>query len=355
MPKLFSTIFLKKPLRQQLSAIFRARMLLLRASISYAGICIRILALRILHPKKTYIGVLLAQHLGDIVAAEPIIGGLHEKYKEAEIFWIIRKPFAELLAYHPGIKGLIVEENLFVSIWLTKFSPFTQLFNLHLNDIRYEPNLCSVLENQKAAELNITKENYYDKFSLLGIFSALCGINVSDRAPKLYTGETKYSLPFNGNYWLIHRKSTDIAREWKDENWIRLIDYLTQEHGVNIVEIGTDSPLACSNPHFLSLVGQTSILETAVLIRSAGFFLGIDSGPTHIANAFEIPAFIICGQFVNFKRYMSYSGAYTNKNIANIYFNPSGSANELSYLEVLEALQNTLKEIKNLSSYGIII
>ena len=74
-----------------MSAIFRARMLLLRASISYAGICIRILALRILHPKKTYIGVLLAQHLGDIVAAEPIIGGLHEKYKEAEIFWIIRR------------------------------------------------------------------------------------------------------------------------------------------------------------------------------------------------------------------------------------------------------------------------
>jgi hypothetical protein len=52
---------------------------------------------------------------------------------------------------------------------------------------------------------------------------------------------------------------------------------------------------------------------------------------------------------------MSYSGAYTNKNIANIYFNPTGSANELSYLEILEALQNTLKEIKNLSSYGIII
>jgi heptosyltransferase-3 len=330
-------------------------MSLLRASISYAGICIRIVALRILHPKKTYIGVLLAQHLGDIVAAEPIIGGLHEKYKEAEIFWIIRKPFADLLAYHPGIKGLIVEENLFVSIWLMKFSPFTQLFNLHLNDIRYEPNLSSVLENPKATELNITKENYYNNLSLLGIFSALCDLKVADRAPKLYVGDTQFTLPFGGNYWLMHRKSTDIAREWKDEHWIQLIDYLTKEHGINIVEIGIDSPLTCSNSQFLSLVGQTSILETAVLIRSAGFFLGIDSGPTHMANAFEIPAFIICGQFVNFKRYMSYSGAYTNKNIANIYFNPTGSAHELSYLEVLEALQNTLKEIKNLSSYGIII
>jgi hypothetical protein len=74
-----------------------------------------------------------------------------------------------------------------------------------------------------------------------------------------------------------------------------------------------------------------------------------------MANAFEVPAFIICGQFFNFKQYMVYTGAYTNKNIANIYFNPTGSAHDLSYLEVLEALQNTLKEIKNLSSYGIII
>jgi len=355
MPKLFSTTFLNLSLRQQLSAIFRARMLLLRAFISYSGICIKILALRILHPKKTYIGVLLAQHLGDIVAAEPIVGGLHEKYKEAEIFWIVRKPFTDLLANHPQISGLFIEENLFMSIWLTKLSPFTRFFNLHLNDIRFEPNLYCTLENPHAAELNITKDNYYDKLSLLGIFSALCGLNVADRAPKLYTGETKFNLPFGGNYWLIHRKSTDIAREWRDEHWIQLIDYLTQEHGVNIVEIGTDSPLTCSNSQFLSLVGQTSILETAVLIRSAGFFLGIDSGPTHMANAFEIPAFIICGQFVNFKRYMSYSGAYTNKNIANIYFNPSGSAHELSYLEVLEPLQNTLKEIKYLLNYGIII
>lgn len=355
MPKLFSTTFLHLSLRQQLSALFRARMSLLRALISYAGICVRIIALRILHPKKTYIGVLLAQHLGDIVAAEPIIGGLHEKYKDAEIYWIVRRPFADLVVHHPRLSGLFIEENLFVSIWLTKLSPFTHFFNLHLNDIRFEPNLYSALENPKAAELNITKDNYYDKLSLLGIFSALCGLDVADRAPKLYTGDTKYPLPFGGNYWLMHRRSTDITREWKDEHWNQLIDYLTQEHGVNIVEIGTDSPLTCSNPQFLSLVGQTSILETAVLIRSAGFFLGIDSGPTHIANAFEIPAFIICGQFVNFKSYMSYSGAYTNKNIATIYFNPTGSAHELSYLEVLEPLQHTLKEIKNLSSYGIII
>ena len=355
MPKLFSTTFLNLSLRQQLSALFRARMSLLRAMISYSGICVKILALRILHPKKTYIGVLLAQHLGDIVAAEPIIGGLHEKYPDAEIFWIVRKPFADLLINHPQISGLFIEENLFVSIWLTKLSPFTRFYNLHLGDIRFESNLYSVLENPKAAELHITKENYYNNLSLLGIFSALSDLKVADRAPKLYVGDTQYPLPFGGNYWIMHRKSTDIAREWKDEHWIQLIEYLTQEHGVNIVEIGTDSPLTCSNSQFLSLVGQTSILETAVLIRSAGFFLGIDSGPTHMANAFEIPAFIICGQFVNFKRYMSYSGAYTNKNIANIYFNPSGSAHELSYLDVLEPLQNTLKEIKNLSNYGIII
>mgnify|MGYP006204460943 CR=1 FL=1 len=70
----------------------------------------------------------------------------------------------------------------------------------------------------------------------------------------------------------------------------------------------------------------------------------------HIANAFKIPALILCGHFANFKKYMSYSGAYQEKGgIAHIYFNASGSTRELPFLEVWEELQKTILTSKSLA------
>ena len=140
------------------------------------------------------------------------------------------------------------------------------------------------------------------------------------------------------------------AEKSADENWIQLMDLITIEYGINVVEIGTHEPLNYSSKSFLNLVGKTSIEETCTLIKSARFFLGIDSGPTHIANAFKIPALILCGHFANFKKYMSYSGAYQEKGgIANIYFNASGSTRELPFLEVWEELQKTILTSKSLA------
>jgi heptosyltransferase-3 len=178
----------------------------------------------------------------------------------------------------------------------------------------------------------------------------LCHLNLDQTAPSIFIDQAKLKLPFKGNYWVLHRKSTDLNREWKEENWIQLMDLLTIEYGINVVEIGTHEPLDYSSKNFLNLVGKTSIEETCMLLKSAHFFLGIDSGPTHIANAFKIPALILCGHFADFKKYMSYSGAYQEKGgIANIYFNASGSARELPFLEVWEELQKTILTSKSLA------
>ena len=170
----------------------------------------------------------------------------------------------------------------------------------------------------------------------------------------------------------IHRASTEYAESWAGEDGIRSharakaaeIGCVAMGPGAgsivrtlaaaidakNVVEIGTHEPLDYSSKSFLNLVGKTSIEETCTLIKSARFFLGIDSGPTHIANAFKIPALILCGHFANFKKYMSYSGAYQVKGgIANIYFNASGSTRELPFLEVWEELQKTILNIKSLA------
>jgi heptosyltransferase-3 len=78
----------------------------------------------------------------------------------------------------------------------------------------------------------------------------------------------------------------------------------------------------------------------AKIISGADFFLGIDSGPTHIANAFEIPGLILLGDFKNFKNHMPYSGAY-ELGRATVYHYPNGTSVEIP----LETVWQTLTKI----------
>jgi heptosyltransferase-3 len=79
----------------------------------------------------------------------------------------------------------------------------------------------------------------------------------------------------------------------------------------------------------------------ANIISGALFFIGIDSGPAHIANAFEIPGLILLGEFKNFKNHMPYSGAYEHGR-ASIYHYPNGSSAEIPLDIVWQQLINTI-------------
>ncbi|HEX2853335.1 MAG TPA: glycosyltransferase family 9 protein [Opitutaceae bacterium] len=49
-------------------------------------------------------------------------------------------------------------------------------------------------------------------------------------------------------------------------------------------------------------------MQTAALIRRAVGFLGIDSGPAHLANALERPSVVLPGRYRGVDRYLPYTG-----------------------------------------------
>lgn len=317
---------------------------------AYSFLNLELFFRRLVNPNKTFIGILAAEHLGDIIASEPIIDELHKKFQHAEIYWIVKPAFAPILINHPRLSKVILETNILFSIFISRKNAFTEFYNLHLSDLREDPFFGTKLVNVYADRIGLTIHNYYKKSNLLGNFSRLCQLNLERTAPSVHVKKVNFNLPFNGDYWVLHRKSNDVNREWRDEHWVTLLDLLTQEYSIKVIEIGTNDPLNYSNKSYLNLVGKTSIEETCMLIKSAHFFLGIDSGPTHIANAYQIPSLILCGHFANFKKYMPYSGAYREKDgIAQIHFNASGSASELPFVEVWEKLQKTILTFKSLA------
>ncbi len=310
------------------------------ACVSYVQLYLRIRMQRFQQP---VIGILLAEHLGDIVAAEPIIGELRLKHPRAKVVWIVKASFRSLLENHPQIDEVIEEHSVLNSIWLTQRHPFTHFYNLHLSNLRFDPYFKRGLMNQKADQLGLTMHTYYHRGNLLkGVFD-LCDIPyLESKQPHLYL-RNEDSLKLPPNYWVIHRKSNGADREWVDGNWQALIEKILDRYDATIIEIGVSDGLAIQHPKFLSFVGKTSLTNMAKIIQGADFFIGIDSGPTHIANAFEIPGLILLGNYKDFKNHMPYSGAYENGR-AKIYHYPDGLSTEIP-LETVWELLSQLKPI----------
>jgi len=306
----------------------------------YTQIYFSVVKCKLIYPESKVIGILLAEHFGDIIASEPILPALLQKYPGAKIFWIIKPSFKAVLEHHPLIHQVIEEKNLLTSIFLNRYNPFHLFYNLHLNQLRKDVFYHLELVNKSASQLSLTIDNYYHSNNLLGVFSQLADLGKITGYPQIYLNKTPLQLPYE-DYWVINHQSNDVEREWPKENWKQIIERAITEWGINIIEIGINSRMNFSHPKFYSLVGSTTLEESMKIIQKASFFLGVDTGPTHCANAFKIPALVLCGDFKNFRNYKSYSGAFELDGIANIYFNTKGPASELSIDEVWEQLSKT--------------
>ncbi len=306
------------------------------ACISFAQLYVRVRLARIAQP---VVGILLAEHLGDIVAAEPIVKALRIKHPNARLVWMVKDMYKSLLENHPLLDQVVTENSILASIWLTRRSPFTHFYNLHMNDLRMDPFFKRVLYNAQAEKIDLTKHNYYQRGNLLKGIYDLCDIPYLDsKQPKLYLGNTKkFDLP--AKYWVMHRKSNGADREWQDQHWVSFVHQVLETYHISIVEVGASEGLSMNHPKFISMVGKTSVIDMASIISAAEFFIGIDSGPAHIANAFEIPGLILLGEYKNFKNHMPYSGSY-EQGRAMIYHNPDGSSAEIPLETVWHQLSN---------------
>jgi heptosyltransferase-3 len=304
----------------------------------YLGLYLKILVLKFRFPEKVFLCIAMDGDLGDMVASEPILLRLNQKFGNTHITWITNKKLFPLYENHPMVDLLFEQKFTLLSYLLQKSNPFNHYFNLHLSGFRKDEMSGISISNTKADQLNINLSNYYDHHNLLEIALKLCDLVIEDAQPQIYLDKVAYNAPFEKPYWIIHCKSNAGFRDWTDENWCHLLSNIIDTWKVNIIEIGHVNPLNFTHENFISLVGKTSLSETMKIIRGASFFIGLDSGPTHIANACMIPGLIINGEFLNFKTYMSYSGMYKNSQKVKILFNQHGPAKDLPFDAVWKEL-----------------
>ena len=104
-----------------------------------------------------------------------------------------------------------------------------------------------------------------------------------------------------GPFIVIHTGPSDPIREWPHEKWTELVELLHKNGYADIVQIGVSrhasfGKIAVDQLHgTVSLLDELTLEETLGVISLARLYIGIDSGPLHLAAMARIPAVGIFG------------------------------------------------------------
>lgn len=303
---------------------------------------------KLLNPQDKFIGVLLAEHFGDIVACEPLSRELKLMYPNSKIYWIVNKSYRELLDYNPNIDVVVEEYSVLFSILLSKKNSFDHFYNCHLSGLRRYTHLRMTLQNSLAESLNILTDNYFNYGNILEVFAKVAGLPILTDSPRIYIPKTVESniskLYFPKKTIVIHCHSNYSPKDWKVYHWEKLILDLINVYDCNIIEIGLKSTLEIYHSAYYNFCGKLTLLETAEVIKRAAFFIGIDSGPAHFANAVGTFGFLLFGKLGDFENYMPYSGRFESELHAKFIIEKGHTCSELEYAKVWNEISKTIHQ-----------
>lgn len=297
---------------------------------------------------KELIAIALTEHMGDIVAAQPIAAYIRTLHPKARLVWVTRSPFNELV-YAFGIIDRIISVQC-ITEWarLRDSGIFSQHYDLHVNK-RSCPT-CKQTIFRKTGNPLIDTENYLRFGTLLAIMCQNAGLPILEAGPELIIPDAtirkidRIGLP--KKFIVLHTRSNESSRDWEVDKWMLLAQRLLDNSDYSLIEIGLSPMLKLGPNRYLSCCGKFSIIETAEIIRRATLFIGIESGPAHIANAVGTYGVILKGAYRAFPNYFVYSGGYAIGETAFI-ISAKGAASAITVDETFNAFLNMLRKYEN--------
>ena len=289
-----------------LLARLRPRRLLRGRSAMLARGAARGLAWRLGFPGTTLLA--LTQHIGDLVAAEPM-----SRYLKARdgrrLAWAVRRDLEPIVRCFPAVDEVLPLDSL------TEWAGVARSVGPRAVDLHVDGSWCDRhLYRLRRRDATVTRANYYGRPSLLHAFAAAAGlpppgewgIDLTPRVrlpPEALGAAEALGLP--ERFVAVHCKSNQAARDWRDGRWRELAARLP----LPVVEVGL-TPVCAGLANVIDACGRLDVLGTAAVIARATLFVGIDSGPAHFANALCRRGVILLGRYGPFDRYMPYSGHF---------------------------------------------
>lgn len=286
--------------------------------------------------RRPVLAIALLEHMGDIVAAEPIARFARQRYPGMRIFWITRPAYAPLAAEFPGVDEVLTVSCLTEWALLWRLRLVRTVWDLHFSE-----RCCPLCDLPLAKHELPSMEDYFSHGSLLENQCLCAGIQPLSGAPILPRSAAAAAVVDRLNlpprFIAVHCKSSDDCKDWPVECWRELVAEIRSRTGLAVVEVGIEPVLQnVTNGQVHSLCGSLSMIETAEVLRRATLFIGVDSGPAHLANSVGTRGIVLLGKYRHFVRYLPFSGGYADGSNADLIY-AEGAVASLPLPYVLDA------------------
>jgi len=286
-------------------------------------------------------GILLVEHIGDIIACEPVISRLRAEHPEAILVWVTRDTYAELVKNHPLLDAVVTVPSLAPIATIVRSGVLDIVIDLHVN--KKPTGIDQFVHEKEWGNPSVDSLNYLRQKSILRAFTAAAGMVPFSEPPTMHidaaTAAKVELLALPPRFIVVHATSNEASRDWSPEGWRALMRFILEESELSVVEVGIRSVIDVNHARFRSLCEQLTILETAEVIRRAEFFIGVDSAPAHMANAWRRPALLLFGEYRNERTWCPYEGEYADRE-AEIILRHPGPLSDLSASDAITHLRN---------------
>jgi heptosyltransferase-1 len=283
--------------------------------------------------------IIRSSAIGDVVFSSPIAAALKRRYPQAHIAWLVEPGIDALLRADPHIDECILWPKAeWKALWRDgrrlEFFRRVRAFRARLRAQRFDVvlDLQGLLKSGLLAWLTgapqriglgsregsrwlmtevVPRGGDVARISSEYLYLAQqLNLDVGDFMPHLYLDPNAEARALEhlaaqglapGRYAVFAAFTTRPQKHWFVDAWQALAPMLRQQTGLTPLLLGGPADreaaeqLVRGAADIVNLTGQTSLAETAALIRHAGAVIGVDTGLTHMGIAFARPTVAIFG------------------------------------------------------------
>lgn len=277
--------------------------------------------------------------IGDVVMASPLLRALRSRYPQAHIAWLAQPEVAPLIECHPCLDEVIVWPRghwaalwrarrwgaLGRAVWALRTELRRRRFDLVLDAqgllksgllarLSGAPQRVGLGSREGSAvlmtrvvakprgEARIGSEYLALARALalpVGEFRQEVALAAADEA---FARELAQEAGLAGGWAVLAPFTTRPQKHWFEERWVELARRLAAERGLVPLVLGgpgeraaAERLVARAGAPARSLAGATSLRQAAALIEHARLLVGVDTGLTHMAPAFDTPSVALFG------------------------------------------------------------
>ncbi|MGC9195039.1 MAG: glycosyltransferase family 9 protein [Syntrophobacteraceae bacterium] len=262
---------------------------------------------------------------GDVLHGLPVLHALSLSFPQAQIHWVVAKPFAGILEGHPllhrlwvidkdgwkrpgrlrntfwelrglrrGLRGekfdLVIDlQGLFRSAMIVYFTGVKE--SVGFESAREGARFFYRYRVRTGSELHAVEKN-------LEIAGFVGCRTAEPQFPLISFGEPPEFIERFGRYAVIAPSAATAVKRWPAQYFGRLAALLPLPSvivgGPSDVGLG-DEIASLSGGKAVSFAGKTSLRGLGAIIKGARFLVTCDSGPMHLGAALGVPVFSIFG------------------------------------------------------------